>query len=91
MRFVFEGDMIRVLGHDVGTEPGLLVRASLNYRITQILRGGTQSTKQIAEAAEATEDATRQALNRMKHKGKVVRIEDQTSGKAARWGLAAKV
>jgi hypothetical protein len=91
MRFVFEGDVIRVLGHDVGTEPGLLVRASLSYRITQILRGGTQSTKQIAEAAEATEDATRQALNRMKHKRKVVRIEDQTSGKAARWGLAAKV
>lgn len=89
LRFEFADDAVRLRSYDLADEPSLLGRTSLTYRIQQILRDGAQDVDAIAETSQAKPDAVRQALNRLRGKGKVIRLEDVVPGKAGRWGLAA--
>lgn len=64
-------------------------RASLSVRIEDALQSGPQTPKSLAELTEATPDALRRELSRMKIRGIVIPIEETKGGRGSNksWSL----
>jgi hypothetical protein len=92
-RLVFESDQVRLLGHDVDEHADLNAALPLADRILKVLRNDRLESEAIAERCDATEDAVRKELSRLRKRGKVSRFDehggDGGRGKAAFWGLRA--
>jgi len=79
-RFSFTDNTISIAKADLsGT--GLSGELPLSFRIKDLLRGGTMTVKDIAEALEANEASVRTIINRMAKKTQLVKVGES-------WGLS---
>jgi len=92
-RLIFEPDRVRLLAHDVDEHADLSAALPLGQRILKALRNDRLESEALAERVDASEDAVRKELSRLKKQGKVSRFDEYAGnkgrGKAAFWGLRA--
>ncbi len=81
-RFIFEDKAIRLEKTDL-RDTGLSVELPLAWQIKNLLRSGSLTKQEIAEALDKGEDTIRITLKRMETKGGVVMLPDKS------WGLKA--
>jgi hypothetical protein len=91
LRFVFEGDVIRIESGDVTEDAGLRERAGLPFSIKAALRMGSQTIADLAEELDASEDSIKKTIGRLEKAGVVVRLGDHKAapGRPILWGLKA--
>jgi hypothetical protein len=78
-RFTFTDDSITVVKADL-RDTGLSGELPLSLRIKDLLRRGTMTVKEIAEALEANEASVRTITNRLRKKGYLIKTGES-------WGL----
>jgi hypothetical protein len=76
-KFTFDGDKTVITTESPKTVGEFLQQMGTQQRITELLREGAMSTKEIAEALEITEANTRVAVKRLKDKNKIVKMGDK--------------
>ena len=84
LRVTYNGTKTRVELSDVRSMPELLESLKLSVRITEALKSGAKTSKELASICSAQEATISRACRRMRSKGKVVPLDD---GKL--WGLMA--
>jgi hypothetical protein len=80
-KFTFTDNTIKIVKTDL-KDTGLSGELPLSIQIKNLLRSGTKTVKEIAEALEASEPTTRTAINRLYRKELLVKVGDS-------WGLKA--
>jgi DNA-binding transcriptional ArsR family regulator len=92
LRVIYDADElpVDVLPLSARESPELFDRLSLAGRVLEALRHGAMETSEIAEELDADPASVRQALNRLRRRGVVVRLQDGGRGRgdSTRWGLS---